>query len=134
MLRSPRTAVTGLLEYPDHPWTSISVAIAAGWSEELEALIWDERALDHEDAQTVHLILSTMDAMEVLTPFHQEGQHADPMFKILIHTDDETLETIFSVEAGNRFFRFTDTFGSHGDPGYVVGTSDALLDFLTAYF
>ena len=131
---SAHTATTGILADPQRPFVEISAAINAGWSPELEALTWDERTLSLEDAQMVHYILSTMDAVEVLTPTHREGQHADPKFLIIIQYEDDSVETVYSVWDGGAFFRFTGTYGSSGDPGYVIGRSEALLTFLGDYF
>jgi len=134
-VRSPRTAVTGLLADPNRAWTDIIVSGDPGWDEVRQELVWTDIRVSQENAQTIHNILTTMDTMEVLTPFHNEGQHADSLFRILIQYGDETLETIYAGIGGGPFsFRFTDTFGNHGDPGYVTGRSDALLALLESYF
>ena len=135
ILRSLRTPVSGIPENPEAPWTEITVSGGLSWDEALEAVVWSEtHTLSYADAKEVLRILSTMDATEVLSPFHYEGQHAAPLFQIVILYGDETVETISSVETSSWFFRFTGTFGSHGDPGYVVGMSEALFELLAAYF
>ena len=131
---SPRTPAIGILSSPQRAFTEISVAINLGWSPEFEYLLWDERALTFEDAQMVHHILATMDATEILTPTHIESQQADTMFRIIIQYDDSSIETAYSVWGQDIFYRFTGTYGPHGDPGFVFGMSQALFDFLTAYF
>ncbi|MCL2588016.1 MAG: hypothetical protein FWD84_01260 [Oscillospiraceae bacterium] len=132
LARSPRTAVTGLLAAPDLAWTEITVSHNIGWSEELWEIIWDTNTLGSEEADRVFEILSTMNAEEVLTPFHYERMSADPMFIIEIRYGDEVIEMIFSSEGGPAFFRWTDTRGDHGDPGYVIGFSEELLSILAA--
>ena len=136
ILRSPRTAVTGILEDPEQDWTSISVT---AW---LEPDQWPgeggaegtTHTLSTEDAASAFEILSTMAATEVLTPFHMESQQSDPMFRLEITFADGSTETIHTTEAGIWFFRFTDTYGVHNDPGYVFGESEALFEILMAYF
>ena len=131
---SPRTAVTGLLASSQSILTEISVAVNLGWSSEEEYLIWEERSLGIEDAEMVHRILATMDATEVLTPTHIESQQADTMFRIIIQYDDGSIETVYSIWGISTFYRYTGTYGSHGDPGYVVGMSEDLRAFLVEYF
>jgi hypothetical protein len=123
---SPRNYVKGILAEPELSWSAISMI--------------DEKGITHslsfEDAQQIHQILSTIDAVEVLTPFHYEGQFSDPMFIILIEYDDYGAgETIYAAETGFGFFRFTETTGDQGDRGYVAGTSENkdLYDILSSY-
>ena len=131
---SPRTAVTGILANPERVFTEMSVAVNLGWDSEFEHLLWDERILGSEDAQMIHHILSIMDATEVLTPTHVESQQADTMFRIVIQYYDGSVETIYSVWGISTFYRYTGTYGTHNDPGYVVGRSEDLLAFLVGYF
>ena len=136
MHRSPRTAVTGILEDPARDWSSISVT---AW---LEADQWfgddgtegTTHVLTHEDAARTFEILSTMAAVEVLTPFHMEGQHSSPMFLLEITFAEGPPETIYTTEMGSWFFRFSGTFGNHGDQGYILGESMELYRILMAYF
>jgi len=132
---SPHTPATGILEATPHAWTEIVVSTGLTWSVELEEVVWSEtRTLSHADAQRVYEILSTMDATEVLTPGHHESQQTDPLFQIEIHYGDGSVVVVSSVEASSVFFRFTDTFGNHGDPGFVRGASEELLALLHASF
>jgi hypothetical protein len=117
--QSPRTPVTGILEEPGRAWTGIRF---------FGGIYTD--ALSPVDAEEVFRILSTMDAEEVLTPYHYESQQSDPMFKIFIDYDDGSVETIDSTETGRYFFRYTGTEGEHGDPGYIGGFSEELFDIL----
>ncbi|MCL2368252.1 MAG: hypothetical protein FWC72_04585 [Oscillospiraceae bacterium] len=133
-LRSPRTAVTGILEDPSRTPAEITVSLNVGWSEEREELIWETRTLSGEDVAQAFEILTTIDAIEILTPFHNESQQADPVFQLHIAFADGSTDLIIAAGANNNFLRFTGTFGSHGDPGYVRGTSDALYAILAAYF
>lgn len=134
MLRSPRTVVTGLVEDPNSPWAEIRIFRNAGWSAELESLLWEEQNLGQTDAAQLFEILATIEALEILTPFHNEGQHADPGFQIEITYADGRVEVIYNAGGGTHFFRFTGTYGSHGDPGYVLGISETLLGFLFERF
>ena len=136
MFRSPRTQVTGLLEDPNRSWESISVT---AWME-LESGWWlreddvETHILAPEDASRVIGLLGTMDATEVLTPFYQEGQRTNSVFTIEITFADGGTQHIHTTDRGDVFFRFTDTFGSHGDAGYVIGINEALSEILSAYF
>jgi len=134
-LRSPRTAVIGILENPERPWTSISVM---AWMDPQSHEWLGEEGPTHilrmEDANRVMEILSTIEATEVLSPFHNERQPSNPFFTLEITCADGDTETIFTTDMGTWFLRFTDTFGSHGDPGYVVGMSEALFELLKTYF
>jgi len=134
LLRSPRTAVTGILQDPTRAWVEITASIVTGWSHELQELTWDTQVLNAEDANRVFEILSTMNAFEVLTPFHQEGQHSDPVYAIEITFADGGTESISTTTSGVHFFRFTDTFGNHNDPGYVMGQSETLSEILATFF
>jgi len=121
--QSPRSPVTGLLTEPDRPWSAIYVLDSQG----------KVYRLNPEDAQKVHQILSTMEAVEVLTPYHYEGQFSSPMFVILIEYAGEArlAESIYATETGISYFRYTDTVGNHGDLGYVRGISETLFDILS---
>ncbi|MCL2588582.1 MAG: hypothetical protein FWD84_04140, partial [Oscillospiraceae bacterium] len=133
---SPRTQVTGLLEDPARSWQSISVT---AWVE-LESGWWlgeddaETHVLSPENAERVFEHLRTMDATEVLTPFHYERQSSNAVFTMKIIFADGGTETIHTTEMGHAFFRFTDTRGDHGDPGYVIGISEELFEILSAYF
>jgi len=133
---SPRANVTGILENPAREWQSISVTawidLESGWW-----LLEDDtetHMLSPEDAKRVFELLRTMNATEVLTPFHNERQSSSAMFTMEITYADGGTETIYTTEMGTWFFRFTDTLGDHGDPGYVVGISEELFEILSAYF
>ena len=123
LLRSPRTAVTGLLADPDRAWTAIYVQ--AGW----DGL---PHPLNAADAAEVHQLLATMDAVEVLTPFHYEGQHSTALFTLFFYYGPTRTEVIHSTDSGQFFFRFTGTYSDHGDPGYVGGFNEALYTLLSA--
>ena len=129
---SPRTAVTGLLADPERAWTEITIAISS-WSAEREELVWDERSLSPEDAQRVHQLLSTVQAEAILTPTHGESMQVDPSHRVRIMHDGETIETVYAIQEGARFFRFTDTVGSSNDPGFIWVESAALQEILAAY-
>lgn len=132
---SPRTDVIGILETSEHSWIEIIVFTDLHWSEELEESVWTEpQTLSQESAERVYEILSTMEAIEVLTPFHNESQRGDSMFRISIVYASGEIEDIFSTEIGTHFFRLTGTHGSHGDPGFIIGMSETLFEILTAYF
>ena len=134
LLRSTRAAVTGILQNPTRAWVEITASNVTGWSPELEELTWDTQVLNAEDANRVFEILSNMNAFEVLNPFHQEGQHSDPVFAIEITFADGGTESISTTASGVHFFRFTGTFGNHNDPGFVIGQSEALSEILATYF
>jgi len=120
---SPRAAVTGLLAEPERVWTGIYV------TREVEAYAYQ---LHVEAAVEVHEILTTMEAEEVLTPFHYERQSSTPKFIIEIRYGDEVIETILTTEGGMNFFRWSGTYGDHGDPGFVWGFSEELFAILSA--
>jgi len=122
---SPRAAVTGILEAPEQAWTAIYVTENASRT---------THPLSAEDAEEAHRILATMEAEEVLFPAHDESQQSDPMFILEIRDDDAVVATILTTETGQHFFRFTGTYGDHGDPGYVIGRSEVLAVLLSAYF
>jgi len=123
LLRSPRTAVTGILADPNRAFTTIYVQ--EGWD-------GARHPLSAADAAEAHHLLTTMDATEVLTPFHYEGQHATAMFTLFLYYGTTHIETIYSTDSGQFFFRFTDTHGNDGDPGYVGGFNEALYAILSA--
>jgi len=134
--RSLQTPVTGILASPEKAWTSISVT---AWVDlETNLCLYETggmaKTLRAATAEQVIHILATMDAIEVLTPEHFESQQSSPMFTIDITYADGSTEIISATELGAGFFRFTDTFGSSGDPGFVIGRSDELFDILSAYF
>ena len=133
--RSPRTATTGILADPQRAFAEITVYVNLGWSAELESLIWEERALSFEDAQMIHNALATMDATEILTPTHIESQQADTKHRITIRYEDGSVETAYSIWGSiGTFYRYTGTYGSSGDPGFVFGINEALFEFLMTYF
>ena len=133
-LASPRTQVTGLLEN-GRAVAAISVTL---WID-LETGQWlveDKpiQSLTTEDIARVFEILTTMDAIEVLTPFHYERQSSEPIFTLEIVFADGSIENVFTTEAG-AFFVLTDTFGDHGDPGYIMGGfHEELSEILVSYF
>ena len=134
-LRSPRTAVTGLIEDQNRAWTEITVSQNVGWSAETESILWETYTLNQADAEALMEMLSQMDAVEILTPFYRESQQADPFFKIEITYADGDADIIFNIEENSNFFRFTGTFGSHGDPGYVIALQiESLFAFLLEQF
>jgi len=132
---SPRTAVTGILADPAREWTEISASL---WSDpETHQWFGEEgptHTLNTEDANQVFEILSTMEATEIPTPFHYERQSSNAVFVLEITYADNSTETILTTEMGIWFFRLTNTFGDHGDPGFVIGISEALFEILSAYF
>jgi|GEM_PF-6648939 len=130
---SPRTDVVGILEATQLDFVMITAYSSPYWSEELEELVWgDSVNLNKEDAQKLYDILSTMDAVEVLTPTHFESWQADVSLKITIHySDDSTVDVLLSQ---GSFIRFTNTFGSHNDPGFVFGQNEELLELLLSKF
>ena len=132
--RSLHTPTTGLLADPNSVVDEIVVSVNTGWDSVNHVIIWETRTLSAVEAHTVHNILTTMSATEVLTPTHLESQQADPRFMLYIRFDDGTEEIIHSVWDGGSFFRFTNTYGPMGDPGYVTGMSDMLLAFLHDFF
>jgi len=128
---APGTETTGLLANPRHTWTQITIATSS-WSAQQEELVWDELTLNREDAQRVHQLLSTMQTTAVPHPTHIESMQADTSHRIRIISGNETIETVYAIQGGTRFFRFLDTVGSSNDPGFVWGESDALRAILTA--
>jgi len=133
---SPRRTVTGVLENPTRAWNSIEVT---SWFEEVDGQWhWREEGITHilsaVSAARVHELLSTMDAFEVLTPFHYERQ-GETTINIKINFADGGNEFIMESNTANfGFFRHTDTRGDHGDQGYVVGYSEELYELLMTYF
>jgi len=140
-LSSYRTEVTGILQYSGREVVSVYVT---AWSlpplpgETYWRSYWDigglSRRMSDNSARRTIEILSTLEATEVLTPFHREGQHADAMFSIEVNYVDGTNERVQTVEGGPHFFRFTNTRGNHGDQGYVIGVSEELNELLWTYF
>jgi len=128
---SPRTPVTGILSNAERDFTEILVALNVGWSPELEKLIWDEVVAGEEKASMIHELLTTMNATEVLAPTHLESQQADSLFRITVTTAAGVQEVVYSVWDGGFFYRFTGTYGVHGDPGFVIGSSTELHALLT---
>ena len=124
--RSPRIPVNGILAKPGLAWAAIIVM-------DNDSTI---KLLASEDGEQVYRVLSAMEAEVVLTPFHYEGQHSDPLFTIMIEYADDpgTGEVIYSTESGIYFYRFTDTVGDQEDKGYVGGFSEELYEILAAYF
>jgi len=122
--QSPRTSVTGILTEPERPWSEIRFSGSNG----------TVYILSPEDAEQVHQLLSTMEAEEILTPFHYESRQSDPMFTIRIQYNDETWaeESIYSSETGAYYFRYTDTVGDQEDRGYVGGFGEAIYAILSA--
>ena len=121
---SSRTAVSGILEASEEAWDAIYVTVhnvSAGFY------------LGAEDAEEVYRMLATMDAEEVLFPTHHESQQSDPVFTLEIRNGDAVVATIQTTESGQHFFRFTGTYGDDGDPGYVIGRSEALATILSSY-
>ena len=138
-LLSQRNAVKGVLSTTQYSWESISVTswrnpITLEPFEEIEGITY---ILSNEDANQVFMILSTTDAVEVLSPFHYERISCFPMFILEITFANGDIEIIYSTESGRGFYRFTDKVGRHGDPGYVFGTgegNEVLFTILAAYF
>ena len=130
---SPRSNVVGILEATQLDFVMIVAYSNPSWSEELEDLVWGESVnLNKEDAQKFYDILSTMDAVEVLTPTHLESWQADVSSKILVHYGDgSTVDVLLSQ---GSFIRFTDTFGSSNDPGFIFGQNEELLELLLSKF
>jgi len=122
---SPRTPVTGILDASGLAWDSIYVT---------DYFSRATHQLSAEDAEETIRILTTMGAEEVLTPHHREGQHSDPRFTLEIRTGDTLVANILTTESGQHFFRFTGTYSDTGDPGYVIGVSEALGALLASYF
>lgn len=84
-------------------------------------------------------MLSTMQAQAVPHPTHIESMQLDPSHRIQIMYGDETLEIVYGAQAGTLFFRFLDTVGSSGDPGFVWAESIVMYDqtlqeLLATYF
>lgn len=122
---SERTPVEGIIDTPDQGWTAIYVTDSfSGATHQLSA----------EDAAEAYRLLTVMAAEEVLTPAHNEAQQSDPRFTLEIRNGDAVVVTIQSTETGRHFFRLTGTIGGHGDPGFVIGESEALGALLSAYF
>ncbi|MCL2828590.1 MAG: hypothetical protein FWD99_07640 [Oscillospiraceae bacterium] len=120
----PGTATTGILIDPERVWESITVS--SGFSD-------DPHVLSAEAALQVFEILSTMEAEELLEPYPNQSQQSEPLFVISITFVDGGTEEILSTETGLDFFRFTGTYGPHGDRGYVGGESGVLFEILMAY-
>jgi len=132
---SPRSDVVGILEASDYSWVEITIFTGLSWSEELEDVAWAEtRTLSQEEAEQVYEILSMMAAVEVLTPFHNESLQSDSLFALSITYANGESQDVFSIESSPNFFRLTGTYGSHGDPGFVMGMSEALLEILMTHF
>ncbi|MCL2843007.1 MAG: hypothetical protein FWE28_05995 [Oscillospiraceae bacterium] len=121
---TPRTTVIGILDASELVWDAIYVTDMSHTTHRLSP----------EDAEEALRILTTMEAEEVLAPAHHEAQQSDPRFVLSIRDGDKTVAEIQSTETGQHFFRFTGTTGSNGDPGYVIGESEALGALLSAYF
>ena len=135
-LRSPRKTVTGILSESKRAWDSVFVTAWVDF-EDNRSLRTGEiitHKLNDDDARLVFEILSTMRGTEVLKPFHYESQQSDPKITINIAFSDGGSETILTTETGVYFYRFTDTRGDHGDPGYVYGVSEDLYEFLKGLF
>ena len=133
---SPRRAVIGLLEEPEREWVFMSATMHFDFQTGLglRQEEWITRPLSAEAAAQVFEILATMDATEVLTPFHFERAAPQGGFSINITLADDGTKTIYSTPLFYYFFCFTDTVGDHQDPGYVQGRSEALHDILMAVF
>ena len=83
------------------------------------------------------MILSTMDAVEVLHPFHYERMASSPLFILEITFTSGNIEIIYANESGRAFYRFTDTYGRCGCSGYVIGAGEGgevLFEILATYF
>ena len=140
-LRSPRTAISGILGESEYSWETITVT---AWRdpETREKLAEGEGVsyvLRNEDAEKVFELLSTMDAVEILTPFHHERRASSSLLTIATTFVNGDVQIIHTNEDGRSFFRFTNTYGACGCPGYVFGSRDGggcenLFMILVAYF
>jgi len=133
---SPRRTVTGVLEDSAQAWDSISVT---SWFQDGQPFASSAgiesttHMLNMLDAERAFEILSTIEATEILTPFHSESIQSDRAFILEINFADGGSEIIEEI-GGGFFFRFTDTRGDHGDLGYVFGISEELREILMTYF
>lgn len=64
-------------------------------------------------------------------PNHSESMQFDSKYQIELLYKDGKVDLISSTENVKRIFRHLDTKGYSGDSGYISGTSEYLLDYIS---
>ena len=89
-----------------------------------------------EDAETIQHIFShlpTIETKAILYPSELPAFALDTEYKMTLEYDDQDDIVIFNgTETPETFYRYTNTFSSGGEEGYVFGKSDALYQLMTA--
>ncbi|MCL2547207.1 MAG: hypothetical protein FWE06_08495 [Oscillospiraceae bacterium] len=130
---SKRTQVAGVLEPATSTFQSISVTVTEQFMHLEEGAVMPPMV--SYNAARAFEILSIVPATEVLHPFHYERINAPgTLFSIDILYVDGSNQRVYVSWATPTIFRYTGTYGSSGDGGYVSAAAPELLEMIGRYF
>lgn len=94
-----------------------------------------EKSLSPSDAEVLFNELKRLRTKTVAHPNHIQSMQNDPIFIIEIHYNDGSADVIYTSETLLRLYRFIETTGSDGDPGYILSDeNERTKSLLEEYF
>ena len=95
-----------------------------------QAVEGDARSLNRDEADELLALFSEAEVTQFLYPTHLESQTSNRVYVICITFSDGQEDVLYSTEIGAPvFYRYTGTYGSGGDKGYVLAKNPSLTAF-----
>jgi len=94
-----------------------------------------KKVLSSSDARTLFIELKDARTAVVKNPNHLESMQNDSLYIIEIYYKNGAMDTVYSTEIRVKFFRFLETKGPDGDPGYILSSkNEKILSLLESYY
>ena len=89
--------------------------------------------LDVETINTIYSYLESIDTKVILYPGEMSEWTLDTEYELILKYENQDIVIIFTgTESVGTFYRYTETFSSNGEEGYVYGKHTALHELIVA--